>query len=414
MIKRLSAFLTRSDRANIAVTVALSMPVVIGAVAMGAEVGYWRLEEQRLQKAADASAMSAMADLPDLIAARSTVLSSLGRMQEGGTTTLQSLNSPPTTGPFVGDANAVEVVLQKTVTPLFSSLFLEQDEITLTARSVATTRNSGGGNGKACILALDETMSRAIDINGTALIDMPDCLIVSNSSASDSFRLNGTANVTAYSLSVVGDYSMNGSYTLNLTQPKQSFGPAVADPYAGTPTPSGSGGSRLRHNGNSDATFSPGTYSEIKVNSNGTVTFEPGVYVVDGGGVSFNGSGTIQGSGITIYMKNGADMTINGSQTLSLSAPTSGTTAGILFWSDEATGGDGRFNGSASADMIGAFYFPGASITINGSHEAVTCSQLIANDIRINGTSDLVMGTDCDGTGVVEATIGETIVVLGE
>lgn len=414
MVKRLRAFLSRTDRANVAVTVALSMPIVVGAVAMGAEVGYWRLEEQRLQKAADASALSALADLPNLTAAENTVLSSLSHMQEGGTTTLKSLNSPPTSGKYAGNDKAVEVVLEKNIEPLFARLFLDDEAITIAARSVATTILSGGGDGVACILALDPTMSHAININGSTDIDVPACVIASNSSASDSFRLNGSADLTAYTLTAVGDFSMNGSYSLDLTLPQQAFAAAVPDPYASRTAPAGSGGPKLKHNGSDDATFSPGNYSDLDINGSGTVTLEPGVYVVDGGNISFNGSGSVIGSGVTIYMKNGSRITINGSQDISLSAPTSGPTAGILFWSDKDTGGDGTFNGSADAGVVGAFYFPGASITINGSHDAETCSQLIANDIKINGSSDLTMGIDCDGTGVTQATLGQTVVVLGE
>ncbi len=46
-----------SDRRGLtAITVALSLPVLIGSAGLGVEVGYWFLEERRLQTAADLAA----------------------------------------------------------------------------------------------------------------------------------------------------------------------------------------------------------------------------------------------------------------------------------------------------------------------------------------------------------------------
>ncbi len=60
ILSRLSAL--ASDRSgNVAIITALAMPVLVGAMGLGGEVGYWYYRQQEMQSAADSAAVAAAA-----------------------------------------------------------------------------------------------------------------------------------------------------------------------------------------------------------------------------------------------------------------------------------------------------------------------------------------------------------------
>jgi hypothetical protein len=116
----------------------------------------------------------------------------------------------------------------------------------------------------------------------------------------------------------------------------------------------------------------------------GTVALGPGLYYFYGGI-----SGTLRGTGVTVVNVNGS-MTASGLGSVSsgqnyLSAPTSGSTAGVAFYqplintSPITLSGGG--NGTNSWD--GLFYAPGATLTVNGT--GVTVANLVIGGITENG-----------------------------
>ena len=62
----------------------------------------------------------------------------------------------------------------------------------------------------------------------------------------------------------------------------------------------------------------------------GTVTLNPGLYVINGQ-FHLNGA-TVTGNGVTIYMTANVSDTNFSNATLTLSPPTTGSTAGVLFY----------------------------------------------------------------------------------
>ncbi|HXV28910.1 MAG TPA: pilus assembly protein TadG-related protein, partial [Sinorhizobium sp.] len=49
----------KEDRGAVAVIAAITFPVLVGAMGLGAETGYWHLKQRKLQHAADVSAHAA-------------------------------------------------------------------------------------------------------------------------------------------------------------------------------------------------------------------------------------------------------------------------------------------------------------------------------------------------------------------
>jgi hypothetical protein len=84
----------------------------------------------------------------------------------------------------------------------------------------------------------------------------------------------------------------------------------------------------------------------------------------------------------------GADM--NGGATVNLTAPTSGTYAGVLFYQDRRAldSGSNKINGNSSSKFQGAIYFPSQKLWFNGtSGMDIKCVQMVARRIEFNGNS---------------------------
>jgi hypothetical protein len=169
-------------------------------------------------------------------------------------------------------------------------------------------------------------------------------------------------------------------------------------------------------------------YSNISIT--GSYTFSPGVYYVRGNGTtgscggggpqfSISGNGTLTGTGVTIVLFNGAILCMMGTPNVTLSAPTSGTWKGILFWQDKAstplcsTGSTcSNIAGTVNAVLTGALYFPHDNIAFNGTSSS-TCTVLIANTVTFAGTPTM-SAAGCAAAGVTPPTNAGGPIVLVE
>jgi hypothetical protein len=143
----------------------------------------------------------------------------------------------------------------------------------------------------------------------------------------------------------------------------------------------------------------------LSVNAGQTVTLQPGVYIINGGSLTVNGGGALQGVGVTIILTsstgaNYATVSLNGGAVVSLTAPTSGPTAGLAFFGDRRAGqANNNFNGGSTQTIQGAMYFPSQTVTFTGGNSSSSgCTQLLASDVKFAGNATLQI--DCAGTGV--------------
>ena len=147
--------------------------------------------------------------------------------------------------------------------------------------------------------------------------------------------------------------------------------PPAKDPYGSVPAPPIPASCSSFPN---SGTASPGKFCG-GVTINGTVNLNPGVYVISGGTLKVNASAKVSGSGVMFYLTNGATLQFNGNSHFNLSAATSGTYQGLLFFSDRNDPYvDQTINGNATSIMTGAMYFPSQnakdrkSTRLNSSH----------------------------------------------
>ena len=91
------------------------------------------------------------------------------------------------------------------------------------------------------------------------------------------------------------------------------------------------------------------------MNAGANITLSPGVYYLDQGSLAVNGGATMSGTGVTLVFTSStgsgyATANIDGGATLNLTAPSSGSTAGIVFFGDRnmPVGTSFTFEGGAS------------------------------------------------------------------
>ena len=168
-----------------------------------------------------------------------------------------------------------------------------------------------------------------------------------------------------------------------------------------------------------DVTLSPGVYCNgITISgSDSTVTFQPGTYVLKGGGLLFSGSSNVyNGSGVLFYnteqgsQGNFADIDLSGSNSIfGLSAPTSGTYAGVLFFQDPsqfsaAAGVKFKVAGDVTTNLDGTIYLPDHEVEYSGtSSQSQTCpTKIISRIVRFSGSANLnaTGGSNCASDNV--------------
>jgi Flp pilus assembly protein TadG len=503
--------LRRHARGQIILLVSISMIALIGFAALAVDIGYMYSTRRNMQTAADAAAIAGANTLQTTnsgnyaqAAADVATLNGFTNGQNGVSVTAGA----PTSGPYSGNANYVQVNVSEAVPTYFLRV------LGYNTLNVAVSAVAGTVSGTGCIYALDPSASGAISLSGNINITAS-CGIIDNSSSSSALTGNGNGTVNTSYTGVAGNYSKSSSFNFTPT-PKISIAPA-SDPLGGITAPTGytsnatytqlsttnsgnypvsgnnqtvtvppsiygggisiagnntvvtfssanygngitvsgnvssatfnsgtyqNGGSgnsisisanatttfnangnyvfagRLTLSGNNTVTLSPGTYyGGISISGNATVTFNPGTYILAGGGLSVTGNSTLTGTGVTFYnsySKNYAYQPINlaGNETANLSAPTSGSLAGMLFFQDRSIpsgSGTSTIVGNSSSTFDGAIYFPTTSVSYVGNSSGSGYTFLIADTISMNGNASMTLGTDysslADGSPIKSSTL---------
>ncbi|TPI12523.1 hypothetical protein FJW06_17025 [Mesorhizobium sp. B4-1-3] len=389
---------------NVATIFALTLPVVVGGAGLGVETSYWYYSSLKLQAIADAAAYAGAlekiqgSDMTTITAAASSSAASNGL----GSGTIV-VNTPPTSGPNTGK-KAVEVILNQNLDRLFTSIFT-QTKVPEQARSVALITDAS----KACVLALNPSASKAALFSGNTSVKLTGCSVMADSIASDALKVQGSAGLQADCLISAGGISLNNPVTTVCKSPVTNALPA-SDPFASLPAPAASNPCQNISKGKQAQTLQPGTYCS-GMSLSGTVTLSPGVYVVQGN-MKINGNAVVSGSGVTIFMAGSNTVFINGNAAVTLSAPTSGTYSGVLFYGDRSgSSASSTFNGTATSLLTGAIYFPKQQVNYLGNFSGVNgCTQVVADTIQWSGNSTI--NQDCSSLGMKDIPAAQSVAVV--
>ena len=421
MIKRL-----RDDSGQLIILAALSMTVVLGLVAFATDIGLLFRSKEVLQNAADSAAIAGAAELAygDTTAAARTDAAQNG-ITNGVNGAVVTVNNPPLSGPNTGDASYVEVLVSQPQTTVFMKMF-SKGSVTVGARAVAAAAPSA-----SCVDTLQSNPQTptgkkgalvtvpGIAISGGAFLTLPSCGIIdSASSSTDALDVTGGAGISATAIGVVGGATLHNGASVTPT-PVTNI-PAISDPLAATVSPPPSAdyasGCLADPSITKSTTIGPSSPSGY-VCYNGlsfpkgspTVTLNPGLYIINGQGsanaYSLNvASGTIMnGTGVTFYFVNSGSFTISNGAVLNLSAPSSGSYSGLLFYQDPTDTESDSFVGGSSGVLNGIFYLPNANLTFQNGNSSTFSTDLIVGSLAMSGAATLHPYVAIGGSSVLSS-----------
>lgn len=393
--------LLNDEQGQASILLAVCMVVVVGIAGLAVDVGHLRYAKRQLQTLADSAALAAATELPhcsgtdDCTAMQTAAQQAItengaalgGSMltQCSGSVsglTLEVNNGPcalGTSDPNNGDATYVEAVVTQ-AQPMYFAQILGLNSMTISARAEAKL-----GNSPYCVISLGSS-GITFQSNGGGLT--ASCGVMDDSDSTTAFQANG-ASISASQISVTGGDQLNGG---NVNPTPVTNVPAMPDPlsYLTPPTSSGCTYSSVYSVNSGSATLYPGTYcGGIQLNG-GSANLSAGTYILEGIGLQVNG-GSISGTGVSFYISQG-QIQFNGSNTVDLVAPTTGSYAGILFYQSSSDSSAATINGGAGSAFQGALYFPDSNIQLNGSNTAAY-TIVVSDSIQING-SDFKVGSD--------------------
>lgn len=387
-------------RGTVAVITALCLPVCTGVMALGIDVSYWEVVRVQCQAIADAAAMggaehyaeSGYSSLALTTAANIAELNGVtpGTRGGDGTTTLTD-NSTSWTASFSFSSSAQTVTATiSTSAPLwFGRLLTTATSQTIAATAVASMGKRTGGS--SCVLGLNGSATGVttyvdLSISGNTTISSTHCGVRSDGQ----LTVSGNATLSVPNVVASGGIGQSGNAQINCTGSSCQWGnaPQLTDPLASSYESQLSvpaGGSPQ----GSATTLNPGTYSSgLSFGSNNTYKLNAGVYYVNGS-ISVAGNSIISGAGVTLISTGGISM--SGNSVLTLTAPSSGSTAGLLFGTTASS--SITISGNSNANLNGAIYAPNASVKVSGNSTEFasqsTCVEIVAQTVSFSGNSDL-------------------------
>ena len=419
----------RNRRGNVIIIMGALLPMVIACAGLATDTIQWTLWKRQLQRAADSAALAGVYTRSidnSQSSVESSVCNDLAKNQKTGlalagtyftcadgttrrgTVTLLSASGTMT--------QRVQVTLTIQQSLPFSSMFMTAAP-SITANATAA---SVPGGGDPCFIGLT-TLSTETGLNFTGNSDVyaPECPGFSNASGNNTAAGKGSTTVTLDWIGGVGGIQQSSRFTVNSYKP---YSPAVPDPFIGV-TPAAAdmvcSATTLKKNGTTttgpvvldentvfpladtsgSSSKATNCFSSMSVGANKSLTLPPGTYYINGGDAFIQGD--LSCTGCTFVMTN-LDQTatsptigqfkVNSTANINLSAPTTGTFAGIALYQDrravDSPSNVNKINGNSGSKIQGAIYFPNQQLEYNGTGTTdAICTMFVAKRIVFTGNS---------------------------
>ena len=348
----------RNKTANIAVTFALASLPILAFVGAAVDYTVANQEKARTQAVLDSAVLAG-------------VHASTAALQIAAA---QSFFAAQITNPWGSGAPTASFsvssqgVLTGTATGSVKSEFLQIigfPTIPIHATSAATITTTATAN-NVCILLVNTTASQSFLVNSGAVLNAPNCEIDVDSTAGTAGMINSGTTLNVKKVCIKGGATQNGG-----NNPVVSTGcAAISNPFVNALPQVNPGSCNFNNQtyNSGNVTINPGVYCGwTNFNGSGNLTLNPGLYIIENGGMTFNSSWTVTGSGITFYfVDQNATLQFNGNVTINLSAPSSGTYANILMLEpDSLPSSNLPIDGTNGSSIQGLLYLPSRNVTIN-------------------------------------------------
>ena len=389
-------------RGTVAVLAALCLIGVLGFAALSLDAAVLHQDRRAAQSAADSAALAAAGNLfanwranqgVDNSGAATEALASAAAngFANDGVNSVVTVNIPPLSGNFVGQAGYAEVIVQQFQQRAFSAIW-GSDPVPVRARAVARGLWVPVNNG---IIVLDPTSSGSLTSNGGSSVTTNAKIIVdSNSPSATIVTGGGVLTAPEFDITGVPGTSTSGGGTISGTILDGQV--PTPDPLAYLPEPDPSTMSvqskktvKLQNQGS--LSLQPGIYTGGIQVTGGNLTLAPGIYYMDGGGFSFSGTGSLTAPGVMIVnapQSNSDTISITGTGAINLSPMTTGLYQGLSLWQTRASTNTLTVSGGGSGSVTGTFYAQHGTLKVSGSGGSSVGSQYISWDVTLSGNGN--------------------------
>ncbi len=384
----------RSTSGNFLTTFAIASPVLLGVAGLALDVSTYVSQQSLMQETADTAVLAAIREAAvagwDTTVATTVVEEFIASQLEDASFANTDYTDIVKVDPVL---SRIKVTIQQNGHGyLLLSLWKNNPQIEVSAEAqVASSAN-------ICVLTLNENKGSTLKITGKSTITGQDCGVFGNSADKAAMEVEDKATLTAQVVCTAGGYSgPNASYN---PDPVTDC-PTIPDPLASRAPPPVGSCDYYDTDLKGSITLNPGVYcGGIKAGGNSKVTLNPGIYVIKDGEFTFTGNATLEGENVGIYITGStAKVAFDNSTTISLTAPKSGSMAGILFFEDRNSP-DGREFEISSKDarqLLGTIYFPKGFLSVKGNSkfaDASAWTAIIATEIRVENGPSLVLNSD--------------------
>ena len=414
----------KEENGNVFLAIALALPLLTGAIGLGAEVSYWRVLHREMQDAADSAAIAAAANNNSASYAgeAKSVTSQYGFAN--GVNQVSVVVTNPNTAP--GCTTICYVVTISKKVPLSLSQVIGyngdttvngQKAVTIAATAVAQVN----ANTQYCILALATSgVAQALTTNGAPFANLFGCNVMSNT------------NATCNGHDLNANYGDAHKTSTGCGNTPRSNRPIVTDPYAylapNIPADNCKGSYPQEPAKKKDPPLPKSNQLSGNLSSTsgtkvmcgdqqlvGPTTINNTTLVIENGQLDTNGF-TLTGDNLTVIFSgsNGSyEHVPSGGGTLDITPPTSGTWEGIALYQDPAltTGVNVSAAGNSPTwNISGAIYLPHSSVTFSGavnkSSQGYRCFTMVVDNLTVNGTADIFANDNQCGQAGLKMPMG--------
>jgi Flp pilus assembly protein TadG len=416
---RIPHAITHREDGQTTVVMAMFMATFLfGFVALGIDTEALFHAKRQAQAAADAAA-TAYAEEAGYGTATQLAAAKAAAKLNGFDTAANAtvtVNSPPLYGNYTtSSANAFyEVIVQAPVSTFFARVVTHKPTITITGRAVA-----GAGLTSPTCVCLEGTSGTDLNLSNNSKLTPSSCGTTVDSSSSNAVELAGSATLGGLTLGTVasgwstaqnGSNVNNGASISSGTKVVEGIATSCAPPLPAVPSFNAANCTSdpdSNYQGGQQYNLGPGgaaptitqsggivCYNSLTIGDNNkSVNLNPGIYVINGGSLHFesgsNNASNTGGSGVFFYLKGNASLTIDNGANVNLTAPTSGTYAGIVVFQDPSDTQALSIQGGSNTSFNGAIYAPSSNVTLgNGSSNAIS-ADLVAKTLTMNGGGTL-------------------------
>jgi len=371
--------------------VVLMLATAGGAIAVDLTRAY--AFRDQLQLTADAAALAAAVNLPNIDTARKSAQLYAAKNMPG----VQNLIGPndiefgywdpdSRTIRKAEDApNALKVTVRlaaangNALGTLFAGMF-GASMMDIAASAVAGKRSA------MCIMALDPDANATLGLDVLANIEALNCTVQVNSRHDRAFQVLPGSRFMASGLCVTGD-AFVGPFTSVAPEPTVGCLPQP-DPLVDLAPPEigacdYNGRNFIDHSG----VLQPGVYcGGLQIAGDSDIVLAAGTYVIKDGPLSILDTSRVKGEAITFFLTGKkAVIRFEDMSTLTLTAPTTGEMAGILVFQDRNYSGDHVWDSDAPTELHGTIYLPEGNLLSQSSNSITpinSCNVLIAKSLR--------------------------------